>query len=279
MQEGVDVETIVVLNNCTDDSPFVARNHLHMVDVLEAPASVSNGNMARNLGLAEATGDWVQFLDADDYLEPGKIASNLRLVQDGIDAVYSPVIEESGSERHVTEYFADEDDPLRWIRWKLCQTGGLLWRREALDKIGGWDESMPHCQDNELCGRALRSGLEFAFDLNPGAVYRIHGEDTVSRKDPNAVSRTKTRLQVEMLEWLEKSGTATDTHRMAVGQALLENIRMIARTDIDAADALRREYSDRVEPVLAGPAAPRAYRLAYRTLGFRAAEQLARKRR
>jgi glycosyltransferase involved in cell wall biosynthesis len=279
-------EVIVIENGSTDKSLQIAGRYRHRIKLIETKAPLANGNVARNLGLEQATGDWIQFLDADDYLKPDKIASNLQAASSvsDCDAVYSPVIEETCrtgevTDQHTTDYSDSEDIYLRWIRWKLCQTGGVLWRRQSLQKIGGWNADFSHCQDNEVCLRALHNMLSFAFDPHPRAVYRIYGEQTVSRKNPNTVSHTKSELQLEMLRWLESQDRATTAHRQAVGQALFENARMVARTHIDTAAQLLRRCRTECKLVLRGPAAPLSYRLSFRFLGFANAERLARLRR
>src|SRR6187455_1571588 len=44
------------------------------------------GNHARNAALHEARGEWIQFLDADDYLEPQKIAKQFEETSNGANA-------------------------------------------------------------------------------------------------------------------------------------------------------------------------------------------------
>jgi len=252
--------------------------------IISLQGNGEGGCAARNLAWRQSSGEWIQFLDGDDYLEADKLANNLQAAEPETDVVYSPILEEDWKKgqpkaRIATEYSPEEDHALRWLRWKLCQTGGLLWRRKALESIGGWNESMPHCQDNELCLRGLQAELNFTYDSRPQAIYRIHSEGTVCRKDPNAVVETKMKLQVSFLTWLEGRGRCSESHRNAVGQALLEGARSLARSDLDRAAALIKSYHDIVQPSLTGPAAPLSYQMAYRLFGFEAAERIAAFRR
>ncbi len=70
-------------------------------------------NVARNRVLKEARGEWVQYLDADDYLLPQKIEQQLLEADGGAEAdvLYSPVlIEETHGEtatRRPSELHAD----------------------------------------------------------------------------------------------------------------------------------------------------------------------------
>ena len=62
-----------------------------------------------------------------------------------------------------------------WIllaRWWLPQTGGPLWRRQALIDVGGWKPDQPCCQEHELYLRLLQARAEFCYFEECHAVYR-----------------------------------------------------------------------------------------------------------
>jgi glycosyltransferase involved in cell wall biosynthesis len=72
-------EIIVVDNNSTDNTARLARQAGARV-VFEP---INQIGRARNAGAAQATGDWLLFLDADSELNPGLLADILRLIEDG----------------------------------------------------------------------------------------------------------------------------------------------------------------------------------------------------
>src|SRR5687767_3517364 len=90
-QRGVEPEVIVVDDGSTDHSAAVAREFGDRIRFIAGPNR--GGNQARNSALEHASAKWVQFLDADDYLEPHKIETQLREANGGGDAdiLYSPV--------------------------------------------------------------------------------------------------------------------------------------------------------------------------------------------
>ncbi len=93
-------EVIVVADGCTDDTSDLVRTKHPAVLLIEQPnAGLA---VARNTGIARATGDWVCFLDDDDRWHPDKLAEVERVIQgDGaVRAVYHPVWTETAGVRH-----------------------------------------------------------------------------------------------------------------------------------------------------------------------------------
>jgi len=276
-------EVIVVDDGSSDESPAKLRAFGDRVTFIETPHR--GGNNARNAGLAVARGEWVQFLDADDYLEPAKVGQQLAETADGAtaDVIYSPVWvekEEAGrTSRSAPAIDGRLDLFAQWLTWQLPQTGGALWRKAALETLGGWKEGQPCCQEHELYLRALQAGLRFRFAPTPHAVYRLWSEDTVCRRDPRQVIRIRTELMDRLQAWMTEHALWTPGHTRAAGQAFFEMARTLARYDLAGAEAYFHDRKTRGLIHLAGPAAPRSYRLAQRLLGFTTAEKIAAARR
>ena len=274
-------EVIVVDDGSTDESAGLARKFGDGIQLIVTENG--GGNRARNRALEAARGDWIQFLDADDYLEPEKITRQFAEANDGADAdvVYSPIwIEDLGQQTREPSGIDTRYDLYgQWLAWQIPQTGGALWRKSALDSIGGWKVGQPCCQEHELYLRALQAGLRFRFAPTPHAVYRIWSEETVCRRDPRKVIRVRTELMDALHAWMQSRHLWTETHARIAGQAFFEMSRTLARHDLAEAAAYFRERKDRGLIHLAGPAAPRGYRLAHRLLGFTGAEKLAAARR
>jgi len=280
-QTWPEKEVIVVDDGSTDESPDVASKFGSNVQLIVTENR--GGNHARNRVLRAASGEWVQFLDADDYLEREKITQQFAEASNGADTdvIYSPTwIEDLGQEtREPSPIDPSYDLYGQWLAWQIPQTGGALWRKSALDAIGGWKEGQPCCQEHELYLRALQAGLRFRFAPTPHAVYRIWSEETVCRRDPRQVIRVRTGLMDTLQAWMQSRKLWTAAHARIAGQAFFEMSRTLARHDLSEAAAYFRQRKERGLIHLAGPAAPRSYRLAHRLLGFTGAERLAAVRR
>lgn len=170
-QQPLPLEIIVVNDGSSDgDYQTYARRH-PLVRVIDKPNS--GVSASRNLGIREAKGDLVAFLDADDVWLPGKLAAQLRVfeTQPDVGVVFGRFekwfANEQGDFRLWREFGIVPDtstaDPDRsgWLFGKLMM--GLLVgmntavvRRQLLLDNGGFDERRRIGEDYELWLRLSR---------------------------------------------------------------------------------------------------------------------------
>jgi glycosyltransferase involved in cell wall biosynthesis len=280
-QTWSEADVIVVDDGSTDGSVETLRKFGGAIRLEQA--AHGGANRARNRILEAARGEWVQYLDADDYLRIDKIVRQFEEAggpEGGADIIYSPVLLERWVEGHplAPEPQAmdrDADIYTQLLRWQLPQTGGALWRKAALEAIGGWSEDPAQlCDEHDCYFRALKAGRRFVFAPTPNAVYRIWSEETRSHANERPVIASRTALCEELRDWLTERGEWTAGHQEALGQSFLEMARTLA--DEDLGFAARYHAARKRDIRLAGPAAPQTYQIVYRALGFRAAELVAR---
>lgn len=96
-QSGVDWELLLVDDGSTDGSSAWAREQAvadpDHIRYLTHPDGTNRGMSAtRNVGIEQARGAWLTFLDADDVWAPGKLARQLELLaaHPGLDVLVSP---------------------------------------------------------------------------------------------------------------------------------------------------------------------------------------------
>ena len=278
------VEVVVVDDGSTDGSLDVIRSFEGRVRWESGPNR--GGNAARNRLLALSTGDWVQYLDADDLLLPDKIADQVPHARDGVDVVFGPSTmqfhEDDGAVRREVLPISEPRDPWRLLAlWELPQTGSPLWRREAIEDVGAWNEAQRVCQEHELYLRLLRAGKRFRYAPAGGSVYRQWSDQTVCRVDVPNTYRHRLAITRDAEDHLLETDQMTPVRREAFNAAYLACARIIWGFDPDWARRLmahvdavnERGYRPDPEQV------PALYRWLYRSFGFAAAERVAAARR
>ena len=90
-QQNLNIECIVVDDGSTDGTAnlLLDQYQYHNLVVIQN-TSRSGAQVSRNLGIAKAQGDFVTFLDSDDYLEPNTLASRVKRCREAsLDALFS----------------------------------------------------------------------------------------------------------------------------------------------------------------------------------------------
>jgi glycosyltransferase involved in cell wall biosynthesis len=277
-QEPAPLEIICVDDHSSDDTPSVLREyrarHPGYITVL-AHTPNRGATASRNEGLRVARGEYIQFLDADDVLLPGKLAHQLELV----DGESRPVLIAASYRRLLVngatvERKVDEVDPLAaLINSQLGITSANLWPRQALLDLGGWDQTLGSSQEYNLMFRLLKSGVRVKFDREVLTVIRERPSGSITHKDPSANCRRFIDLRLQALRYARETSASAAVEKAAL-QVIFEWIHFLYRYDREAAtrlyaDHIRGKYSPRYSKLLT-----RKYMLLYRLLGFEIAEKI-----
>ena len=276
-----DKEVIVVDDGSTDGSLGVIKSFGDQIRWESGPNR--GGNAARNRLLELATGDWLQYLDADDYLEPHKVAGQVEALA-GLpeaDVVYGPVKQEFWSggvatHRRTLAIKGPHDPWVLLARWFLPQTGSPLWRRQAIVDVGGWKMDQPCCQEHELYLRLLKAGKRFHYTDAGGAIYRQWSDQTVCTKNVPEVHRRRMAITDAAETHLNETSVMTAERQYAINMGRFETARSAWQYDRSYARQLVQKIweTDRGF-VPTGPAAPKSYQLMLRALGFPLTEAIA----
>ncbi|MGD9897390.1 MAG: glycosyltransferase family 2 protein [Candidatus Methylacidiphilaceae bacterium] len=247
-------EVIVADDGSTDRTWEILLGLGDRISLIRLPGN-SGPSCARNAILKIARGEWIQWLDSDDYLLPQKIETQLAEAGgEPADVLLSPsLIEQWGAEGPKPPWAAPLPEPLDpfylWLAFWFPQVGAQLWRREALAAIGGW--SPGHLVDDyELYGRALQKGLRFRFTPSPGAVYRMGRSSSWTSSKLRELLPAHNRETEAMLSWLMAEGRMTPALARAAGIGFFQRLGAYRQFDPAAADRQLARYGEWIWPVL-----------------------------
>ncbi len=238
-QTYADIEVIVVDDGSTDGTPTVLESFATQVKtVRQNNAGVS---AARNRATELARGAFIQYLDADDLLAPEAVEDRVEsLESSGEDVAYSDwdrveedsfgtVISCQVISNRMEDVSPDPEIAAFTLFW--APPAALLYRREIVNRIGGWNESLPIIQDARFILDAAMCGARFIHVPGPGAKYRVRLGEGLSRTSTERFARDvyTNALQVEAV-WRER-GALTPDRRRAVYQVLDYTARALFECD------------------------------------------------
>lgn len=143
-------------------------------------------SVARNRGIAHATGKFISFLDADDLWAPDKLELQLAALRQHPDAgvaySWTHLIDEKGEFLHAGEPIAFEGNvyPKLLVRNFIYSGSNGLIRRQALESAGEFDSALTHGEDWEFYLR-LAAYWPFVVIRKPQIFYRQTSESASSK--------------------------------------------------------------------------------------------------
>jgi len=192
---------------------------------------------ARNRGVAAAQGTLIGFLDSDDVWQPGKVAAQVALFQQqpDVQVCYTDEI----WIRHGVRVNPKQIHQKRtgWLFEPslprcIISPSSIMLRRSLWDRLGGFDERLPACEDYDLW---LRMTLRVPVTLIPEPLIVKRGghADQLSRATP-----LLDQYRITALDKLLRTAL-TVPQRRAVLSVLMRKCSIVAQ------GAAKRQHTDR----------------------------------
>jgi glycosyltransferase involved in cell wall biosynthesis len=262
-QTWSDLEVLVIDDGSPDQTPTIAQRYLAHPSFKYIRQENAGLPRSRNRGITESTGDYLCFLDSDDYFGPTKVARQAALLDadPALGFVYCDVsnVDENGVLLAEQSPIADVPRELSGNIFASLIVGGyfpphsVMVRRSVLEQVGPFDPSLGGHADYELWLRISGAGFRAAFVPEALAFYRIHGGsmsrdglhmaetriatlDKISKIYPGQVAAGVNQLQQLNQDlflgnqWLKNNSSSSfdrDIESAESGRSRLSNYRLV----------------------------------------------------
>lgn len=209
-QKLTDWECIIVNDGSTDNTVEIAQQFVARDPRFRLIFQINSGpSQARNTGIAQSRGQFLQFLDADDLIEPHKLRLQSEFLQSRADI--DMVIARSGfffsdTSGQIEElvpdaghhFLQEEIGGLEAVLWllqsNLCVINAPLIRREVGEKVGWFNPNLRYNEDWDFWMRVANVGAHFA------AITQGEQDRALVRLHQGSLSSSALKMRLALLD-------------------------------------------------------------------------------
>jgi len=175
-------ELIIVDNFSDDDTKGVIESFAdHRISMLQLPRTGSVA-ASRNFGVLHSKGEWIAFLDSDDWWFPEKLSMVSKAIQNEPDLIYHELQIVSGQDDKKSKMKTKSRKLKSPIFFDLLQNGNdialssVTLRKSTFAKVGGMNESPTFfaVEDYDTWLRIAKVTERFAHIPRVLGAYRLH---------------------------------------------------------------------------------------------------------
>jgi GT2 family glycosyltransferase len=208
-------ECIVVDDGSTDDTRAVVEARAAL-DARVSYVRQENARQAaaRNNGVRHSSGELFQFLDADDLIEPQKLARQVEYLRrhSEVDIVYSGVryFTDAGGELSHSRQYSIWEDGRPWmpevsgrgqvlmerlLRNNIMVVNSPLVRRRVVESVGEFDASLTPVEDWDYWTRCAVAGFHFQYEDAEGVRALVRAHELSASLDGRRMMRATLKMR------------------------------------------------------------------------------------
>jgi len=204
-----NLEYVIQDGGSTDATPAILDQYRARLTHVAAQRDAGQAD-AINRGFRQTTGEIMAWLNSDDCLLPGALATvgDFFAAHPEVDVVYGHRIQINQADQEVGRWVLPphDDQVLAWADYIPQET--LFWRRRLWEKVGGCvDTSYQFALDWELLLRFRQAGANFVRLPRFLAAFRVHDEQKTSNQlhltGYHEMQRLRTQLHGRCVSQLE----------------------------------------------------------------------------
>ena len=193
-QANCNYEILVIDDGSTDNTQAVLAPYSDRIRyIYQKNQGVA---AARNHGISLAKGEFIAFLDSDDYFLSDKLAGQIARfdAEPNLGIVHSGWVRVNPHGEKLIEVKPWEYVPKlsleTWLKWKPVLPSAMMFRRHWLELIGGFDSRFPPAEDTEMVWRLALKGCQSGWLRRVTVSYRQHEQSAMYKGLPQAKSLT-----------------------------------------------------------------------------------------
>ncbi|MDF0551739.1 glycosyltransferase [Kamptonema sp. UHCC 0994] len=226
-QSYTPIDVIVIDDGSTDGSLEIIKNYDGRLIWETGPNR--GGNYARNRGFELAKGEYIQYLDADDYLLPDKIERQVNFLDGmGADIVYGDVnyqyhlpdgeiLQEAVNIVGISGNCKDVLESL--LAYGCLPPIAYLFKKSAVINSIRWDETLKCGQDRDFLISLLIKGAKIVYQPGSYSIYRKYGNVTVSTSNKALLVESFCMILAKAETQLTQAGKLEAKYQKAIAQA------------------------------------------------------------
>lgn len=223
-----DFEVIVVDDGSTDNTESAVFPYLSRIRYVKQ--NNSERSAARNHGIRLASGEFIAFLDSDDFWRPSKLEKQVAFLKKhpDVDLVYTwldicdmggrPLKLVKDGRPLTTQHGASVFYPLLLRNFVVGGATTVMARRSAIELAGGFDEGLRHVEDWDLWLRMALRG-QFGFIPESLAFYRVNHANVYEKQSRLNVQDSYLNVIEKNLSMIPEALLDDYQRRVALAQA------------------------------------------------------------
>lgn len=218
-QSYIDYEIIIIDNSSKDKTIKIVKdlNIKKNIKIIEGFQNSGIIAKSRNAGIYSASGEWICFLDSDDFWHPTKLMECSKFIED-FDVIYHKLryydnINNNIVFKHLCDTNNLINDPYKsYLDLGIAlTTSGTIVKKNILSELKGFDEDKELIggEDLDLWLRLAKNKLRFKYIEKVLAYYMLGGNHHVTSHQTgltlNAALKRKLIKDREVIFWIELS--------------------------------------------------------------------------
>ncbi len=253
LRQTIQPEEIICVDDCSTDNTAQRIRNLQVEypgKIFLVENSVNRGaSFSRNRGLSISKGTYIQFLDADDILLPSNIELHSALITSSTptpDILVGSFKKQFVDGKEKPYIFQTQNPWGALFEGMLGVTSSLVFCRESLMKIKGWNEETKSSQEYEMMFRLLQKNATVVFDQRILNINRDRLIGSISRSLPIKKWERFIQLRIAIYNFLKAENKLTPELIQKYVDAMMNAVRILYLYDKKLAISI---YEQHIKPV------------------------------